>query len=277
MKDSCWLLALTSSRFVLDFARERVKNGLGRARLQRGHNAGFRVRALALAAEGRFATTNENRPKIAPLAARDSSQELKAKHHPMRLFIALDIDDAIRERIARFIEGVTGFAPEVRWANSKSLHVTLKFIGEQSEPAGEHIKAALSTIEASPAEIHFRGYGFFPTTKAARVFWIGMEAGQQLAALAMKIDEKMAPLGISQEDRAFSPHLTLARGMGRAGSPRRHKSDAPNRWFQHLQEKLAALPAPDFGTLTARDFFLYQSQLSAKGSKYTKLARFDLK
>ena len=43
------------------------------------------------------------------------------------------------------------------------------------------------------------------------------------------------------------------------------------------QEKLAALPAPDFGTLTARDFFLYQSQLSPKGSKYTKLARFDLK
>ena len=195
----------------------------------------------------------------------------------MRLFIALDIDDAVRERIARFIEGVTGFAPEVRWANSKSLHVTLKFIGEQPEPAVEHIRAALSTIEASRAEIYFRGYGFFPTTKAARVFWIGMAAGPQLAALATEIDEKMAPLGISKEDRAFSPHLTLARGMGRSGSPRRHQSDAPNRWFQHLQEKLAALPAPDFGTLTARDFFLYQSQLSPKGSKYTKLARFDLK
>jgi 2'-5' RNA ligase len=28
--------------------------------------------------------------------------------------------------------------------------------------------------------------------------------------------------------------------------------------------------------MTAREFFLYQSQLSPKGSKYTKLARFAL-
>ena len=87
----------------------------------------------------------------------------------------------------------------------------------------------------------------------------------------------MAPLGIPKEDRAFSPHLTLARGAGRSGSPRRHKADVPNRTFQRLQEKLAALPSPEFGTMTARDFFLYQSQQSPKGSKYTKLARFDLK
>jgi 2'-5' RNA ligase len=195
----------------------------------------------------------------------------------MRLFIALDIDDAIRERIARFMQGVTGFAPEVRWARPESLHVTLKFIGEQLEPAIERIKAALSTIEASPAEIHFRGYGFFPTAKSPRVFWVGIEADPQLAALAREIDERIAPLGIPKEDRAFSPHLTLARGAGRSGSPRRHKADIPNRTFQRLQEKLAALPSPEFGTMTARDFFLYQSQLSPKGSKYTKLARFDLK
>ena len=87
----------------------------------------------------------------------------------------------------------------------------------------------------------------------------------------------MPSLGIPKEDRAFSPHLTLARGAGRSASPRRSKSDAPNRTFQRLQEKLAALPTPEFGTMTAREFFLYQSQLSPKGSKYTKLARFDLK
>jgi len=50
-----------------------------------------------------------------------------------------------------------------------------------------------------------------------------------------------------------------------------------NRAFQRLQEKLSALPAPEFGTMTAREFFLYQSQLSPKGSKYTKLERFALK
>jgi RNA 2',3'-cyclic 3'-phosphodiesterase len=171
------------------------------------------------------------------------------------------------------VEGVSGFAPEARWAKPESLHVTLKFIGEQSEASVEQIKTALGTISNQAAEIHFCGYGFFPTAKAPRVFWVGMEAGPQLAAA---IDDKMASLGIPKEDRAFSPHLTLARGAGGSGSPRRSKTDAPNRNFQRLQEKLAALSVPEFGTMTAREFFLYQSQLSPKGSKYTKLAGFAL-
>ena len=195
----------------------------------------------------------------------------------MRLFIALDIDDAIRERIARFVDGVSAFAPDARWAKPESLHVTLKFIGEQPEAAVERLKDALATIAATPADIHFRGYGFFPTAKSPRVFWLGLESGPQLAALAKAIDEKMAALGIPKEDRAFSPHLTLARGRGGSGSPRLNKEDGPNRIFQCLQEKLTALTAPEFGSMTAREFFLYQSHLSPKGSKYTKLARFDLK
>jgi 2'-5' RNA ligase len=195
----------------------------------------------------------------------------------MRLFIALDIDDAIRQRIARFVEGVTGFAPDARWARPEALHVTLKFIGEQPDAAIAEIKQALSDLRASATEIHFRGYGFFPTPKSARVFWIGVEADPQLAALAAAIDEKLSSLGIEKEDRIYSPHLTLARSSGGSGSPRRSPTDSPNRNFHRLQEKLAALPTPEFGTMTAREFFLYQSQLSSKGSKYTKLATFDLK
>jgi len=195
----------------------------------------------------------------------------------MRLFLALDIDDSIRERIARFVEGVRNFAPDARWMNFESLHVTLKFIGEQPDESVEKIKQALATIDASATEIHFRAYGFFPTSKSARVFWIGIEAGPQLAALAAVIDEKIAPLGIPKEDRPFSPHLTLARGAGGSGSPRRRKEDKPNRLFSYLQEKLAALPPPEFGTMTPREFFLYRSHLSPKGSKYERLARFALK
>ena len=194
----------------------------------------------------------------------------------MRLFIALDIDDAIGERMVRFVEGVQGFAPGARWTKPESRHVTLKFIGEQPDAVVEKIKQVLETIRADAAEIQFRGYGFFPTAKSARVFWIGMEAGQQLAALAKAIDHAMAPLGIPKELRAFSPHLTLARGPGGSGSARWRRGDGPDGTFRRLQEKLGALPAPEFGTMTAREFFLYQSQLSAKGSKYTKLARYRL-
>ena len=193
----------------------------------------------------------------------------------MRLFIALDIDDAIRERIARFLEGVRGFAPDVRWVRSESLHVTLKFIGERPPEAVEEIKASLASIRGESVEIRFRSYGFFPTEKAPRVLWVGIEAGPQLKALASAVDDAMFALGIPSEDHAFSPHLTLARG-GKSGTPKWRKGDGPNRKFKRLQERLGALPQPEFGTMTAREFFLYQSKLSPGGSQYTKLEGFAL-
>ncbi|MBZ5570750.1 MAG: RNA 2',3'-cyclic phosphodiesterase [Acidobacteriia bacterium] len=194
----------------------------------------------------------------------------------MRVFVALDIEDAIRERIQRFMEGVRGFAPDARWVRPESLHVTLKFIGEKPADAVERIKSALAAAKADPIQLNFRGYGFFPTPKAARVFWVGIESGPQLAGLAAAVDETTFALGIPKEDHAFSPHLTLARGGGRSGAPAWRKGDAPKRNFQILQEKLAAMPAPEFGTMTAPEFFLYESKLRRGGAVYTKIARFAL-
>lgn len=196
----------------------------------------------------------------------------------MRLFLALDIEDSIRERICRFVEGVRNFAPDARWVEPESLHVTLKFIGEQPEPALDRILQAMAEVQVPTAEIHFRGYGFFPTVNAARVFWVGMESGPELQSLAAAIDDTMPSLNIPKEERAFGPHLTLARGAGgrTSGSPHSRKGDRPNRTFQILQQKLVALPTPEFGTMSPREFFLYQSKLSPKGSTYTKLAKFSL-
>jgi 2'-5' RNA ligase len=195
----------------------------------------------------------------------------------MRIFVGIDLEDEIRARIARFLEGVRGFAPDVRWVRAESLHVTLKFIGEQKPEQVEAIREHLGRVEGSAMEIHFGGYGFFPTTKSPRVFWIGMEAGPELAQLAVDIDTTVSELGIAREERAFSPHLTLARGSGGSGSPKWRKGDRSNSDFAVLDKRLAAMPALDFGTMTAREFILYQSQLSPGGSKYTKLHRFLLK
>jgi 2'-5' RNA ligase len=196
----------------------------------------------------------------------------------MRVFVALDIDDAIRERLEQFLDGVRGFAPEARWVRPESMHVTLKFIGEKSSEAVDEIKQALGGVRAGGFEISFRGHGFFPTAKAPRVFWIGIAASPQLAALAKSVDEAAAGLGVPREEHAFSPHLTLARGGGHRGSgaPHRLKGDGPNPVFQRLQEKLAAKRSLEFGTMTAREFFLYQSQPMRGGARYTRIARFGL-
>jgi len=194
----------------------------------------------------------------------------------MRIFVALDIDDAIRDRIQRFMEGVRGFAPDARWVRPESLHVTLKFVGEKPSPAVEQIKGALASVQCETFDLQFGGYGFFPTTKAARVFWVGIQSGPKLGGLARKIDEAVASVGVPREDHDFSPHLTLARGGGRSGAPGWRKADGAHKNFRLLQEKLSQVMVPEFGTMRAHEFFLFESNLMRGGSKYTKIAGFAL-
>lgn len=199
----------------------------------------------------------------------------------MRIFIGIDLDPELRSRLERFLEGLAGFAPDARWARPESLHITLKFIGEQKPEQVEGITERLRQIESSPIEIRASGYGFFPTAKSPRVLWIGIHAAG-LAELARNIDAATAELGVPREERPYSPHLTLARAAGRSGSaksgsPARQKRDTPNSVFTVLQKRLAAMGELDFGTMTASKFILYQSQLSPAGSKYTKLQQFPLR
>jgi RNA 2',3'-cyclic 3'-phosphodiesterase len=193
----------------------------------------------------------------------------------MRIFVALDIDDAIRARVKLFLDGVSGFASEARWVRPESMHVTLKFIGEKSLEAVEEIKQALGEVSAGRIAISFREYGFFPTAQAPRVFWIGIAASAELGTLAKSIDQATFSLGIPKEAHPFSPHLTLARRSG-SGAPRRDRSDRSNHVFKRLQEKLSVMSPLDFGTMTAREFFLYQSETRRGGSQYTKIASFPL-
>lgn len=183
----------------------------------------------------------------------------------MRLFIALDIPGEIRKRLAEYMERVRSYAGDARWARVEGLHVTLKFIGEVKDPKPEEIKQALSGVKGPDFQVTFGNIGFFPTPKSPRVFWAGVQSGEELAHLASTIDQTTGKLGIAREERAFSPHLTLARAGTR--DPQSLKGLVP---------LLTAEAAPQFGTMTAREFWLYQSQTGPGGSRYTKLQRYPL-
>jgi len=174
--------------------------------------------------------------------------------------MALDIPADIRARLTEYMERARALASEARWARVEGLHVTLKFIGHVDDAAVEKIKAALSAIKATPFEVKFTGVGFFPNPNAGRVFWTGVDGGNSLPKLASTIDAAMEKLGIARETKHYHPHLTLARTNSR-----------PLRGLKPLLEE----PTPQFGTMTAREFFLYQSQPQKGGSKYTKLERFE--
>jgi 2'-5' RNA ligase len=188
----------------------------------------------------------------------------------MRLFIALDIDDAIQERLDDYVRTLTPRLPGVRFVRSSTYHITLQFLGEVATAAP--IAERLRQIHAASFPIAFRGVGFFPNAGAPRVFWAGMDA-PALPALARSVGHAVEALGFMQE-ATFHPHLTLARSG--SGRPRPQRGERPASAFAQLPAIVASSPVPEFGTMTARQFFLYESKLSPSGPNYRKLECFDL-
>ncbi len=182
----------------------------------------------------------------------------------MRLFVALDPNDAVRARIAELLRELEPLARGIKWVRPHSMHLTLKFLGEQPE---NKLPALLEALAAAPTpgplELKFRGLGCFPNDRHPRVFWLGVEAPPELAQLAADVDRAMEPLGIEREPRKFSAHLTIGR-LKEGGN------------LSMLWSKWEAHRADDFGQITAPEFFLYQSRLSPAGAEYTKLRAFPL-
>lgn len=190
----------------------------------------------------------------------------------MRLFVALDIGGEIRRRITAFRDELRPLAPDVKWVTPKTFHITLQFLGETKKL--DEIKAALERVASGAITLNFRNAGFFPGPKSARVFWVGIEADEHLQALVTAIGQSLAPLGFTRDSGPYTPHLTLARAGSGRPRPVRGESAAPG--LQLVRAKIETNPPPEFGTMTASDFFLYESKLSPAGPHYTKLARYRL-
>jgi 2'-5' RNA ligase len=190
----------------------------------------------------------------------------------MRLFVALDIDPEIRKRIGEFRDQVRAYAPDVRWVAPATFHITLQFLGETQKL--DDIRSALQPVRREAVPLTFRNTGFFPTPKSPRVFWVGIESDENLQRLASSIGEALKPLGFERDKGPFKPHLTLARAGSGRPKPVRGEHSAPG--LRALAIKVEAIAPPDFGTMTAREFCLYESKLSPKGAQYTKLTRYPL-
>ena len=180
----------------------------------------------------------------------------------MRLFVALDVPQKVREALAEVSEKLKKKCPGARWTRLEGVHITLKFIGEVPDDRFESIRQALGTLGPFvPVEVRFAGFGFFPSARRPRVFWAGVEGGAQLSELAAGIEMKLEPLGIAPEKRAFHPHLTLARFESPQGT-------------EALRDAVEGLGMPEFGAETFREFHLYQSVLKRSGAEYTRICTY---
>lgn len=180
----------------------------------------------------------------------------------MRLFVALDLEPGILAQLRQALTNYRQLAPNAHWTRVESLHLTLKFIGEVDPAREAEIIAALRGLQQAEFPLHLAGLGVFPQPRRPRVFWAGIQPSIQLAHLAQTIESALLPLGIPAEERAFSPHLTLARGHSPA-------------------DLLPLVPLlrpdqPHWGHQTVREFHLYQSYPVRGLYQYEKRTTFPL-
>ncbi|HKV27791.1 MAG TPA: RNA 2',3'-cyclic phosphodiesterase [Candidatus Acidoferrales bacterium] len=180
----------------------------------------------------------------------------------MRLFVALDVPEQTRRSLDETIRRFENVCHGARWMRAESIHATLKFIGHVDETKLPAIKESLAKVKLSgPVEIAFRQFGYFPEERHPRIFWLGIIAGPNLAALAAVIASNLESIGIPREKRDFKPHLTLAR----------FKTD---EGLAKLRQMTASLPHQGFGGAVATEFHLYESMLKSDGAVHTKLASY---
>ena len=186
----------------------------------------------------------------------------------MRLFVAADLPDAARAAIAaeqkRIAAAIGGAGSSLKWVKPEHTHLTLVFIGNVEDARVPAVVDAVGReIDAPPFEAVFEGGGVFPPRGAPRVLWIGVAAGaRELMALQQTLASRVTALGLPLEDRAFHPHLTLARWRESRPSDR--------------GGALAAAPRGIVARARIEGATLYQSRLSPSGPAYTPLARATL-
>jgi RNA 2',3'-cyclic 3'-phosphodiesterase len=182
----------------------------------------------------------------------------------MRAFVALDVDSDVRESVSELVRELRPIAPRARFVPSQNLHMTLRFLGETTKERLDTLASALSRSTASlPGfSLAFRGLGVFPSSRRARVLWVGTSRTPgELESLQSAVEKATRAEGFEPELGVFHPHLTVAR-------------------FREPPAEIASVvesaEGRDFGPTTVRGLVLYESVMSPRGASYSVLQRFPL-
>jgi RNA 2',3'-cyclic 3'-phosphodiesterase len=182
-----------------------------------------------------------------------------------RVFCAVELPDDVRARLQEHIARLRKEVPDASasWSRVENIHLTLKFFGNVALEHIPKISAASTrtTEQFSRFQIEVGNSGVFPRPSRAQVLWIGVsDPSDKLAALQKRFEDECAAEGFEKEDRAYRPHLTIAR----LRKPERRLADT------HLQMTFEPIAVP------LHELIIFRSELSSKGSKYTAISRHQL-
>jgi len=94
----------------------------------------------------------------------------------IRSFIAIDLPEDTREKIAAAQEQLKRSRAGVRWVKPGSIHLTLKFLGNILPEQVDEIGAAMGQLarDEPPITLCADGLGGFPSNRKPRVIWVGL-------------------------------------------------------------------------------------------------------
>lgn len=189
----------------------------------------------------------------------------KEAQRDWRVFCAVELPEVVRVRLGDHISRLRKAFPDAAasWSRVENIHLTMKFFGDvevkriaRISEAAEHVVKQLSTFQIGVGET-----GVFPRPSRPQVLWIGVsDPSGQLNLLQRNFEDECAVEGFAKEDRAYRPHLTIAR----LRKPESRLAGA------HLQMHFEPIQ------IELKELVVFRSELSPKGSKYTVISAAEL-
>jgi len=188
-----------------------------------------------------------------------------------RVFVALLLGEQVRKNVTAQITRLRTLSKAVTWVTPGNLHVTLSFLGDQTDEQVRDILAALEEAAegVSGFTMGLRGLGAFPGLEHPRTIWVGVpDSGGEVRYLQSRVAEALERRGIFFESRAWKPHVTI----GRIPPQRRWRRDG----MSEVRSGLIRGGATVFGNSQVSSIELMRSDLAASGARYTSIASVPL-
>lgn len=185
----------------------------------------------------------------------------------LRLFVAAEIPEDIRVKLAEVIDSLSSPKDGIKWVRPASIHLTLKFLGSVGEEALDDVKGAVKEALSGfcgmdDVKLTAGKLGAFPGGKRIRVIWVGLGGEMEiLGGVRDALEDSFLRLGFPREERGFRPHLTIGRVKGKAN--------------RDIVDKIEDKKDIVLGDFLVSGLHLYKSDLRPTGAVYTSLAYYS--
>jgi RNA 2',3'-cyclic 3'-phosphodiesterase len=188
-----------------------------------------------------------------------------------RAFVAVLLDEPTKRAVSAQIERLRPLSKAVAWVPAHNLHLTLRFLGDQTEEQlAELVPALEEAASGVPAfTLSLKGLGAFPGLEHPRSLWVGVSDGaQEVLRLQTRVAEALERRGTPIEARAWQAHVTI----GRVADEKRWRREG----VAELRAALVRGAATPFGTMPVNSIALMRSDLYTSGARYTGIASVAL-